>query len=885
MRRHNNRWKFLPFGWMQCYSIIFITLFIVMYGGIAEAINLSHINIPETKGEVTERHIISHPQKSIIIIGERHDSIQIQKNIAQILKGIRVQYSQIDLIGLEGAYRGQRVENPFSSLPSTIKGLDLQEIERIKEEIAKGLLETGEISAVEFIGMISDVNIYGVEDRDIYTRNKRQALSEDEGSGKDLQGVVSEIREGLEDGLNERLSKGEKERLDAKKKEVNGRLLDYLKETDKEGIGRLYNLLLEIENGKVNPERLMSDFRSMFREYGIYLNPETASSQKLQESLSNLMIKMQETINERLTPEQLEEMAKIQGEIDTVLGEIDDEIHKFNLLLKGYKDQTCIKGSLKLLRYLREKSGEFGIAFPSSIDSQIEFYTTALKRDEVMVENLLNTMKNKNKTDAVLLVGAAHICGITERFKDRRISFVVVIPKGMKDFSKDEEEIYRHTLEGKALPSSLFELWSTSHLKPPPRSSSPIFRDYERALLGMSVVYKLKAKGYSNREIRDRIGGLAQGDHYGADLDEIIYSLGDVYIPFQIRDNRGVLRLSQYPIDINKRPVSPVLRHGKIGKLFYEFIDRGDFNGRKEEIIAQNNKRNIASSPLDSDVIEIIFKGRKNKGGRIYWMFDDGEENGEVEDDRLEQMMSGYGGGGKKPPVTITFQGDLSDPRYKKYGDAWGREDATGDLFRRFGGLGFSAYITSDPKLIAKRKKEKQPIVLPGGGPNITFIEALPEGQGSFRSVREELNLLQQMGFPVIDISDFNGNQMGNILVIIGHTTHQLLRNIEEFSDMGYFRDKVVGLIMCQEYGEAEFLKTIDKITKQGGLEVTSFETIIEDKEAGSLLNALRDMIQRGNGESLSLSEAIDNIDIQVLRNNIRRDVFLEDRNKKGKIG
>ncbi|MDI6795111.1 MAG: copper amine oxidase N-terminal domain-containing protein, partial [bacterium] len=61
---------------------------------IERAVNLSYINIPKDQGEVGESYIIPGSKRSIIIIGERHDLIQVQKNIGQILKGILAQYSR-----------------------------------------------------------------------------------------------------------------------------------------------------------------------------------------------------------------------------------------------------------------------------------------------------------------------------------------------------------------------------------------------------------------------------------------------------------------------------------------------------------------------------------------------------------------------------------------------------------------------------------------------------------------------------------------------------------------------------------------------------------------------------------------------------------------------
>lgn len=140
--------KYLQFQHLESirhFLVIFTILIFTfgLYGSSEGAVNLSHIKIPKDHGEITESHIEPGSTKSVIIIGERHDLIRVQTNIAQILKGIVAQHSQLHLIGLEGIYMNQRVESPFSNLPQNIKRLNFQEIKELREEVAQGLLETG----------------------------------------------------------------------------------------------------------------------------------------------------------------------------------------------------------------------------------------------------------------------------------------------------------------------------------------------------------------------------------------------------------------------------------------------------------------------------------------------------------------------------------------------------------------------------------------------------------------------------------------------------------------------------------------------------------------------------------------------------------------------
>ena len=288
-------------------------------------------------------------------------------------------------------------------------------------------------------------------------------------------------------------------------------------------------------------------------------------------------------------------------------------------------------------------------------------------------------------------------------------------------------------------------------------------------------------------------------------------------------------------------------------------------------------------NPLNSRVIEIIFKRRQDM-----WELNDGEQIRQVRDTEFDQVLiSNYGGGGGIPPkITITFADQPDDPND---GEAWAREAQAGELSRRFWNLGIPAFITSDPKLISKRENNREPpIVLQGNNPNITFIDALP-AQG-FDQIKRQLDRFREMNFPVINIDNFSGIytagiSTGNIFVIIA-PNEDLLRRIDNFAESGYFKDKAVMLVICGEFNfqdierKLRYLKTIDRINKQGGIEVGSFEALIQDNEAGMLLERLRDLvnqIMRGQAETLPLIDAINRVirdrNIEILQRSIRWDV------------
>lgn len=606
--------------------VLWVILLFLLIGGsrnVESIINISQVKIPNNLGEIKSVYIAPDlpknlPMKSVIIIAERHDLIQVQKNIASILENIFTHHKELHLIGLEGAYSGQRVTNPISQFPEEIRGLKRDEIKELKRDIAKGLLKNNEISAIEFIGMVSqNIKIYGVENKELYEENRRQALqqSEDEVM-KEFQKAVTQVREELEKTLSGRLNQNQKEKLKSKQDEVNKRLMEYLQEVDTKGIGKLYKSLSDFQQKRITEQTFFNQYQEMCREYGINFDPMSFSQEDFEKTFSELIQKLRDTLNERIIPEQMIKITNIQEDLENYLGEIDSEIGEFNKKLKNYKAQECINDSLDFLVYIQEKCNIYGLPFPSSLKSQIEFYTTAQRRDKAIVENLLKAMGGMGESDAVLLVGGGHICGIEKEFKNKKFSFIVIIPRGMEgSFSAREEEAYRYTLQGKALPFSLFELWKGSNLlKPPPRSTMPNYGRYLAFIYKARLIYELKGKAYSNTEVRERVQNVISDNNWSLDYDGIIYNQGDLYIPCEIHHTSGILRLSKYSKDARNEPVYPVLKHGHIGKLFYEFIDEEHFNKNPGELIHKNNEGNIASSPLKSAIVEIIFMGKDSEG-------------------------------------------------------------------------------------------------------------------------------------------------------------------------------------------------------------------------------------------------------------------------------
>ncbi|MCM8776106.1 MAG: hypothetical protein NC930_07165, partial [Candidatus Omnitrophica bacterium] len=67
----------------------------------------------------------------------------------------------------------------------------------------------------------------------------------------------------------------------------------------------------------------------------------------------------------------------------------------------------------------------------------LKFYANALRRDDAMVENVLHVMKEKGKTQVIMITGGFHTPGLLSRLKDQGVAYVEVTPRISGPESRD----------------------------------------------------------------------------------------------------------------------------------------------------------------------------------------------------------------------------------------------------------------------------------------------------------------------------------------------------------------------------------------------------------------------------------------------------------------
>lgn len=80
----------------------------------------------------------------------------------------------------------------------------------------------------------------------------------------------------------------------------------------------------------------------------------------------------------------------------------------------------------------------------SNLATLEKFYTTAIARDRAFVKNTLAKLEQENETVAIMITGGFHTPHLTDLFREKGISYVVISPKIT---SKIDEEFYRDKLK------------------------------------------------------------------------------------------------------------------------------------------------------------------------------------------------------------------------------------------------------------------------------------------------------------------------------------------------------------------------------------------------------------------------------------------------------
>ena len=89
------------------------------------------------------------------------------------------------------------------------------------------------------------------------------------------------------------------------------------------------------------------------------------------------------------------------------------------------------------------------------MEPHLAFYRVAEKRDQVFLKNVQAMMEKQDKASSLLVAGGFHTEGLTQTFKAKGISYVLVMPR---IGSIPEEPLYREHMQGQVSWSNYFEV-------------------------------------------------------------------------------------------------------------------------------------------------------------------------------------------------------------------------------------------------------------------------------------------------------------------------------------------------------------------------------------------------------------------------------------------
>lgn len=128
-----------------------------------------------------------------------------------------------------------------------------------------------------------------------------------------------------------------------------------------------------------------------------------------------------------------------------------EDVEYYNMNKNDFRSSTFID-------FIKRQAKRYKISFNydpnfALIDRYLpdleNFYRIADKRDEAIVENTLNKMQENNLNIVALITGGYHTEGVTQRLRDRGISYVVISPRITKP---DSENPYLELLTNEGAP-------------------------------------------------------------------------------------------------------------------------------------------------------------------------------------------------------------------------------------------------------------------------------------------------------------------------------------------------------------------------------------------------------------------------------------------------
>lgn len=205
-----------------------------------------------------------------------------------------------------------------------------------------------------------------------------------------------------------------------------------------------YNLQFKLQ--QISIEEFYNYLGSKMAEYGIDESGYVQLNRfrdyiNIYKSLNwNEVLRESESLFDKLTGADFS--GRVHGEIHQIGKNLDllDQMYQFSLPVHKFADYLKIKDEIapgKMYTQIKNISSDAGIEeelpdikpLTDALPMVEEFYKTAKKRDDVLMQRLVNTMREQKVTEAVFIAGGFHTQGIVDFLKSNGISYQVVVPR------------------------------------------------------------------------------------------------------------------------------------------------------------------------------------------------------------------------------------------------------------------------------------------------------------------------------------------------------------------------------------------------------------------------------------------------------------------------
>ncbi len=388
----------------------------------ASVVSFDDIQLNSQYGSLEEKFVSSkeNATRSVILIQDAHGVYDAQKNIRNLIESFQNQYG-FNLVGLEGG-KGKQDHTLLRSFPD----------KKVSEVVVDRYLRRGELSGGEAAAILGSQSAiyYGLEDEELYFKNRNSFLKAIESKEQNLH-TISLVKKKFDSIARKLFSK---------------ELQDFLREetyflNHSKNLSSFLPTLFKLVHQYQIP--LETNYPLLFQI--LQLNTDAAEDTLFQMEALSVYSEV-EDLSWKLKENFVESNKADLSSAKKLLHFYSDlyRLKQLSSLEIARQEWDALQLSFDSMRTFLKDHGE-DISLSLNLDAVMEFYREAIKRDRVLLDNLLEAMRKENQSNGIVVAGGFHMPGIAELLRAEGISYLVVSPQIQ---SVETEDNYHRVLRG-----------------------------------------------------------------------------------------------------------------------------------------------------------------------------------------------------------------------------------------------------------------------------------------------------------------------------------------------------------------------------------------------------------------------------------------------------